>query len=81
MAESVMKEPTASEADQLLAEIKQAFAEMDRLREQMRRDDLEIENPDAGKRPPGADLLFILVGWAGSDQCRSQLLDPFRRAI
>jgi thiamine biosynthesis lipoprotein ApbE len=56
MAETVMTEPTASETAQLLAEIKKAFAEMDRLREQMRRDDLEIERSRA---QTGANLASV----------------------
>jgi hypothetical protein len=43
MAETATMEPSASEAAQLMAEIKQAFAEMDLLREQIRRDNQEIE--------------------------------------
>ncbi len=43
MAESLSMEPTATETADLRAEMKQAFAEMDRLRQQMRRDQIEIE--------------------------------------
>ena len=42
MAKAVTMEPTASESAALLVEIKQALAEMDLLREQMRCDDSEI---------------------------------------
>jgi hypothetical protein len=47
MAKAVTMEPTASESAALLAEIKQAFADMDLLREQMRRDGTEIERSRA----------------------------------
>ncbi len=47
MAKTVTMEPTASEAAALLAEIKQAYAEMDLLRERMRREDREIERSRA----------------------------------
>ena len=47
MAKAVTMEPTANETAALLAEIKQAFAEMDLLRERMRRHDSEIERSRA----------------------------------
>jgi hypothetical protein len=47
MAKAVIMEPTAGETAALLAEIKQAFADMDLIREQMRRDGREIERSRA----------------------------------
>jgi hypothetical protein len=47
MAKATTMEPTASETAALLAEMEKAFLEMDLLREQMRRDSLEIEHSRA----------------------------------
>jgi hypothetical protein len=47
MAQVVTVEPAAGEAANLRAEIEAAFDEMDRLREEMRRDNTEIERSRA----------------------------------
>jgi hypothetical protein len=60
MAESVTMEPTGREAAELLAEIRLAFAEMDLLREQMRRDNLEIERSRARTEATLANVDAIL---------------------
>jgi molecular chaperone GrpE (heat shock protein) len=63
MAETVTMEPTASEAAELRAEIDRMLAEIDQLRDKMRRDDVEIELSRKRTQAILADLQLMFQQW------------------
>jgi hypothetical protein len=63
MAETVTMELTASEAAELRSEIDQMLAEIDQLRDKMRRDDVEIELSRARTQAILADLQSMFQRW------------------